>query len=147
MLINYYKNRADVRITNKSTDFIIRERFCVTVTNVEQMETVPPSILQKPNKLWKVSMFFHDLLREDVYEIEHSTEYDSKYKSFRRVVDSAFKSINVNLNELLNKKFNIIVSTTYRLDAKSKKYETIKRITEMNIVNDEIADENLSAAE
>lgn len=147
MSINYYEKCADVRITNKSTDFLTKERFNVTVTKIEKTEKAPPNILQEPKKLWRVSMFFHDLLCERVYELEYATEYDSKYKSFRRVVDSAFKSFNVNLNELLNKKFNIIVTTTYRLDTKSKKYETFKRITEMNLVNEEIADETSSTAE
>ena len=87
--IYYYEKIADMRISKKHTDFTIN-RFCVaTVKKVERIKEDFVNFKIKPKDTWYVYFYFDELCFSRKYEMSHSTDYDSKYKSFRRVADKA----------------------------------------------------------
>lgn len=141
-MYDFREKAVDMKITDKYIDFIHNQYMVATVKNIEHIQEELVSFKIKPKNTWYISFFFDDFCFGKRYEMEHSTEYDSKYKSFRRVADKALNKFNVDLNELINKKFNITVATTYRLDKKINKYEIFNRITDMQLIDNEINEKN-----
>ena len=58
--------------------------------------------------------------------------------SFRRVADKAMKKLNVDLNELIDKKFEMTIASIYRLDRANNKYSESFRITDMKLIEEQI---------
>ena len=141
-MYDFREKSVDLKITDKYIDFIHNQYMVATVKNIEHIQEELVSFKTKPKNTWYISFFFDDFCFGKRYEMEHSTEYDSKYKSFRRVADKALNKFNVDLNELINKKFNITVATTYRLDKKINKYEIFNRITDMQLIDNEVDESN-----
>lgn len=136
MNINYYEKIADMRTSDKEITFTF-DSFCIaTVKKVERIKEDFVNFKVKPKDNWYVSFYFDELCFSKRYEMPHSTDYDSKYKSFRRVADKAMNEFNVDLNKLVDKKFNVLITTKYRLDKLSNKYTMSQRITDMRLIEE-----------
>ena len=142
MANEFYEKCVDLKITDKYIDFIYNQYCVATINNVEHIKEELTSFKTKPKNIWYVSFFFNDWCFGRKYEMEHSTDYNSKYKSFRRVADKAMKKLNVDLNELIDKKFEMTIASTYRLDRASNKYSESYRITDMKLIEEKSNDEN-----
>lgn len=140
-MYDFREKSVDLKITDKYIDFIYNQYCVATINNVEHIKEELMSFKTKPKNIWYVSFFFNDWCFGRKYEMEHSTDYNSKYKSFRRVADKAMKKLNVDLNELIGKKFKVTIATTYRLDKMGNKYEVFNQITNMQLL-DETTEDN-----
>lgn len=140
-MYDFREKSVDLKITDKYIDFIYNQYCVATINNVEHIKEELMSFKTKPKNIWYVSFFFNDWCFGRKYEMEHSTDYNSKYKSFRRVADKAMKKLNVDLNELIGKKFKVTIATTYRLDKMGNKYEVFNQITNMKLL-DETTEDN-----
>jgi len=141
-MFEYAEKVVDIRKSDKYIDFIYNFDYLVTIKNVERIKEELISFKIKPKDNWYITIYFDDFYFSQKYEMEHSTISDSKYKSFRRVADKAMKKLNVDLNELIDKRFIITVAKIYRLDRKSNKYEIFNRITDMQLIDNEINEKN-----
>ena len=136
-MIKFYQFNGYIRVSDKYRDFVEQDTYNTKVLKVERIKEELVNFRIKPKDYWYIRFYFEDSGRVFDYQMDHSTDKTSKFKQFRIVVDKAFMRFNVNLNELIDKRFEITVEKINRLHLDGNKYEIFYRISKMKLLEDD----------